>query len=89
LKDGFQANCLAQRARWFSPAPETIADRREWINQRLPSGRSYRETIDPAFVSLFDIDAARAAASFDKLLSDRHGSFAKWVDRERRRDGKL
>ena len=35
------------------------------------SGQRYRETLhQPALTSLFDLDAARAAPSFDKLWRD-------------------
>ncbi len=37
----------------------------------MPAGRTYRETLDqPAMTSLFDLDEARSAPSFDKLWRD-------------------
>lgn len=48
--------------------PEEINGAKEWLSRRMASGRSYRETIDqPALTQLFDLEAARAAPSFDKL----------------------
>ena len=51
--------------------PESVRDAKGWLTTRLPSGRSYRETLDqPALTEIFDLDAARAAPSFDKLWRD-------------------
>ena len=37
----------------------------------MPSGQRYRETPhQPALTAIFDLDAARAAPSFDKLWRD-------------------
>lgn len=49
--------------------PEAIRGAKEWMNARME--RSYSETIDqPAFTDHFDLDQARAAASFDKLYRE-------------------
>ncbi|NNB92789.1 DUF4276 family protein [Corallococcus exiguus] len=51
------------------PQPEHIRDAKGWIGNQMPSG--YRETIDqPALTSVFDLEAARRADSFDKLVRD-------------------
>lgn len=52
--------------------PEEIADAKGWLSRHMPSGRSYRETVDqPALTAIFDIEAARArASSLDKLCRD-------------------
>lgn len=51
--------------------PESIRDAKGWLTAHLPSGRSYRETLDqPALTAVFDLDAARRAPSFDKMWRD-------------------
>ena len=51
--------------------PELVRDAKGWLTALLPSGQSYRETLDqPALTAIFDLDAARAAPSFDKLWRD-------------------
>ncbi|MCB9881785.1 MAG: DUF4276 family protein [Planctomycetes bacterium] len=53
------------------PDPESIRDAKGWLSARMPPGRSYRETRDQVALSaLFDLDLARAAPSFDKLVRD-------------------
>jgi hypothetical protein len=53
------------------PDPEGVGDAKGWLRRHSDPGRTYRETIDqPALVELFDLDAARAANSFDKLWRD-------------------
>ncbi len=53
------------------PDPESIRDAKGWLTAHLPSGQSYRETLDqPALSEIFDLDAARKAPSFDKLWRD-------------------
>ncbi|MFF7647052.1 DUF4276 family protein [Streptomyces canus] len=54
--------------------PETIRGAKEWLSDRMPRGSTYQETShQPSFVTLFDLDAARAAApSFDKFCRDVH-----------------
>lgn len=51
-----------------SPAePEGIRGAKEWLSDKMPQGRSYAETTDqPAFATLFDMNMARRADSFDK-----------------------
>lgn len=53
-------------------APETIRGAKEWLSDRMPRGSTYQVTShQPSFVTLFDLDAARAAApSFDKFCRD-------------------
>ncbi|RKG63330.1 DUF4276 family protein [Corallococcus sp. CA054B] len=51
------------------PQPERIRDAKGWLGSHMPSG--YSETIDqPALTSVFDLEAARRADSFDKLVRD-------------------
>ena len=51
--------------------PESIRDAKGWLTARLPSGQSYRETLDqPALTAIFDLATARSAPSFDKLWRD-------------------
>ena len=51
--------------------PESVTGAKEWLRARMPPGQRYRETLhQPALTSLFDLDAARAASSFDKLWRD-------------------
>ena len=48
--------------------PESIADAKRWLSDRMPAGHSYRETLDqPALSAVFDLEAARNARSFDKM----------------------
>lgn len=48
--------------------PESINDAKGWVSNRMPPGQRYRETLhQPALTAIFDLDAARAAPSFDKL----------------------
>ena len=52
-------------------APESIRGAKEWLSSRMPANRAYSPTRDqPALTAVFDIDAARAAPSFDKLWRD-------------------
>lgn len=51
--------------------PESIRGAKEQLRKLMPPGRRYRETIDqPALTEVFDLAAARAAPSFDKLWRD-------------------
>lgn len=51
--------------------PESIRNAKGWLSKRMPSGRSYEETVDqPALTAIFDLQAARQAPSFDKLWRD-------------------
>lgn len=51
--------------------PEAISGAKEWLRQRMQSGRTYRETRDQrALTALFDIEQARQADSFDKCYRD-------------------
>jgi hypothetical protein len=51
--------------------PEAIRGAKEWLSDRMPSGRSYAETTDqPAFTAVFDMNAARRADSFDKCYRE-------------------
>jgi hypothetical protein len=52
--------------------PESIRDAKGWLTKRMPSGRSYRETLDqPALTAIIDLSAARSASpSFAKFWRD-------------------
>ena len=51
--------------------PESIRDAKGWLSARMPPGRSYRPTLDQAaLTAVFDLEAARAAPSFNKLWRD-------------------
>ena len=51
--------------------PEAVSDAKGWLGKRMPSGQRYRETLhQPKLTARFDLDAARAAPSFDKLWRD-------------------
>ena len=51
--------------------PEAVRGAKEWLARRMPPGRKYRPTLhQAALTKLFDLDAARAAPSFDKLWRD-------------------
>ena len=64
--------------------PEAIRGAKEWLRQRMQSGRTYRETRDqPALAALFDIEQARRADSFDKCYSD----IARLLDELRKTSG--
>ena len=49
--------------------PEAIRDAKGWLSRGL--GRPYDEVRDqPSLAALFDLDAARACRSFDKLVRE-------------------
>ena len=51
--------------------PESIQGAKEWLGARMPRGQRYRATLhQAALTAIFDLDAARAAPSFDKLWRD-------------------
>ncbi len=51
--------------------PEAIRDAKGWLSQQMERNRTYRETRDqPALATLFDIEQARRADSFDKCYRD-------------------
>ncbi len=51
--------------------PESIRGAKEWLGARMPRGQRYRATLhQAALTAIFDLDAARAAPSFDKLWRD-------------------
>lgn len=51
------------------PAPETIRNAKGWLSKRMTRG--YSETVDqPAFAAILDLEQARRAPSFDKLVRD-------------------
>jgi hypothetical protein len=51
--------------------PEAVGDAKGWLTRHNVEGRSYKETLDQAaLTAVFDIDAALAASSFDKLFRD-------------------
>lgn len=51
------------------PAPETIADAKGWLSDRMTAGRPYQPTLDQAaLTALLDLTRARnRAPSFDKM----------------------
>ena len=53
-------------------SPEAIQGAKEWLTDRMPGSRAYRETLDqPAMSKIFDIQMARAhSPSFDKLCRE-------------------
>ena len=53
------------------PDPEAVRGAKEWLASRMPPGRKYRPTLHQAALThRFDMAAARAAPSFDKLWRD-------------------
>jgi hypothetical protein len=56
----------------YSPSdPEAVRGAKEWLSQRMESGRTYSDTLDqPALAACFDFDLARRADSFDKCYRD-------------------
>jgi hypothetical protein len=53
------------------PDPESIRGAKEWLRRNMAVGRTYSPAIDqPALTNRFDIEAARAAPSFDKLYRE-------------------
>lgn len=51
--------------------PEEIRGAKEWLRKHMPRIRKYRATVDqPALTSVFDIQAARRADSFDKCYRE-------------------
>ncbi len=51
------------------PNPETIRNAKRWFDERMPRG--YSETTDQAaLTATFDLDRARVAPSFDKLVRE-------------------
>jgi hypothetical protein len=51
--------------------PEDVRGAKEWLNRHMPRNRRYAETTDQAaFTSMFDLQAARRADSFDKCYRE-------------------
>ena len=51
--------------------PEAVRGAKAWLSARMPPGHPYRETIHQAsFSTAIDLDRARSAPSFDKLVRD-------------------
>ena len=51
--------------------PETKRGAKEWLIERMEGSRTYRETVDqPELTRHFNLQAARACPSFDKLHRD-------------------
>jgi hypothetical protein len=51
--------------------PEAIRGAKEWLRDRMQSGKTYRSKRDqPALATLFDIEQARQVDSFDKCYRD-------------------
>lgn len=52
--------------------PEALKNPKGWLHAQMPNG--YSETLDqPALAAVFDLTAARSAASFDKLVRELEG----------------
>ena len=69
--DSIAGNCEIDTATTAPDDPESIAGAKEWLRQRMPAGRRYRETLhQSSLTAIFDLDAARNAPSFDKLWRD-------------------
>ena len=50
---------------------ERIRDAKGWLSSNMPTGSTYRETIDQAaFASRIDLEQARQAPSFDKFVRE-------------------
>ena len=50
---------------------ELIRDAKGWLSSNMPTGSTYRETIDQAaFASRIDLDKARQCPSFDKFMRE-------------------
>jgi hypothetical protein len=50
-------------------SPESVRDAKGWLGSKMPTG--YSETVDqPAFASIFDLQAAERLPSFAKLKRD-------------------
>ena len=50
---------------------EAIRNAKGWLSKQMPPGQPYRPTLhQPSLTAIFDLDAARAAPSFDKLWRD-------------------
>jgi hypothetical protein len=51
--------------------PEEIRGAKDWLRRHMGAGQTYSETVDqPALAAVFDLQAARAAKSFDKLFRE-------------------
>jgi hypothetical protein len=51
--------------------PEAIRGAKEWLSRCMSAGRTYRESLDqPALAAVFDLEQAKSAPSFCKLLRD-------------------
>lgn len=51
--------------------PEAIRGAKEWLHDRMQSGKTYRSKRDqPALTALFDLEQARQVDSFDKCYRD-------------------
>lgn len=60
-------------------APESPRGCKEWLSDRMASGRGYQETDDqPAFTAIFDLDKAHTAcSSFKKFRREAEALFLK------------
>jgi hypothetical protein len=53
------------------PSPEDVHDPKGWLTARMEGARSYVATLDqPALATIFDLDMARRADSFDKFYRE-------------------
>jgi len=54
-----------------APDPEIVRGAKEWLSRHMPRNRRYAETTDQAaLTSVFDMQAARRADSFDKCYRE-------------------
>ena len=53
------------------PDAESIRNAKGWLSKQMPPGRPYRPTLlQSSLTAILDLDAARAAPSFEKLWRD-------------------
>jgi hypothetical protein len=53
------------------PDPERVRDAKGWLSRNMAGSRHYSETLDQAaLAAVFDLQAARAADSFDKCYRE-------------------
>jgi hypothetical protein len=64
--------------------PEAVRGAKEWLSRQMDPGRRYVETMDqPALTSLFDLEQARLADSFDKCDREIRGLLVRLKERRK------
>ena len=59
--------------------PEEIRDAKGWLSRNMREEKKYSETLDQAaLTTLFDLDSARSADSFDKCYREIETLFTNW-----------